>query len=160
LFGFPSLKITALGRATASTATSANIQGAGATSYTITTNYQIASVAGKTMAILFRSGVGQTALPDYMFFQVSDELASINSRTSGVVTVVSQVAFDYPAGGDVNITVVVTPTTIAVIADDGDIYNNTTILSVSNTTHANNAGVGLLASVDLDYTFGDFRVVS
>jgi hypothetical protein len=159
LFGFPSLKITALGRVTASTAASANIQNAMATSYTITTNYQVELVAGKTMAIIFRSGLGQAALPNYCIFQIVDGFASFYSQTSGTFTLISQIAFNYPTGGQVDIKVVVTPTTLTAIADDGDIYNNSTILTANNTTHATQPGVGLYASVDPNYTFGDFRVV-
>jgi hypothetical protein len=160
LFGFPSLKITALERVTASTAASGNIQNAMATSYTITTNYQVELFAGKTMAVLFRSGLGQTALPNYCSFQIADGFASFYSQTAGTFALISQIAFNYPTGGQVDIKVVVTPTTLTAIADDGDIYNNSTILTVNNTTHANQPGVGLYASVDPNYTFGDFRVIA
>jgi hypothetical protein len=160
LFGFPSLKITASGRAIASTATGGNIQNAMATSYTITTNYQVELVTGKTMAIIFRSGLGQAALPNYCLFQIVDGFASFYSQTSGILTLISQIAFNYPTGGQVDIKIVVTPTTLTAIADDGDIYLNQTILSANNSTHATQPGVGLYASIDPNYTLGDFRVVA
>jgi hypothetical protein len=162
LFNVPGLQINSLGEAIATGVQGANIQSATQTSYTISSNFRLVPAATTNfLAIIFRSGLGQAALPDFLLFQITNGKAIFYSQTGGAYTVISQASFSYPVDGIIKISIVVTPTGFSAVGDDGDIYNNTTILSVTNNTlYASQQGVGIYASAHIEYAIQDFRVVA
>jgi hypothetical protein len=152
LFGFPSLQISS-NQAYAVSAASGNVQDVGATSYTINAQFSETYVAGQTIAILFRSGVGQTATPDYVFFQLADNQASFYSRIGGIFTVITIAPFVLPASS-FNVSVIVTPTTI-----EAKVLGTTVLGPINNMVLATQTGIGLFLTNTAGYAVDNFSVV-
>jgi hypothetical protein len=153
LFGFPSLQINSSNQAYAVSAASGNVQDVGATSYTINAQVSETYVAGQTIAILFRSGVGQAATPDYVFFQLADNQASFYSRIGGIFTAITIAPFVLPASS-FNVSVIVTPTTI-----EAKVLGTTVLGPINNTVLATQAGIGLFLTNTAGYAVDNFSVV-